>query len=292
MNADRKGTLTLFVMTEKGYYVLRHLLPTYAARISLVVVGSDSALENDYEESGIRHIRRADFRGVETEYALAISWRWLIDHPMEKLIVCHDSLLPRYRGFAPLVNALISGEPQIGVTAILGADKFDAGPVLAQSSSSITYPITISEAMIVIRKNYVECVEEVLKRVSQGQALQGVPQNEVLATYSVWRDARDYAIDWNLSAARIRRLVDALGSPYMGAYTRIEGKTVRICAVEEVPDCVIENRDVGKVLFMEDDRPIVICGSGLLKIKVAIQEDGECSRSLFPLTRFRIRFES
>jgi methionyl-tRNA formyltransferase len=71
---------------------------------------------------------------------MAVSWRWLIDHPAEQLIVFHDSLLPRYRGFEPLVTSLVNGETRIGVAALFGASEFDTGDVIVQSATASRIP--------------------------------------------------------------------------------------------------------------------------------------------------------
>ncbi len=292
------GSLTLFLMTAKGYHFLRHTVPKYKSLFGLVVVANDTAIQKDYEteildfclQHGIPCVKRNDLEIVETEYALAISWRWLIKHPIDKIIVLHDSLLPKYRGFAPLVNALINGEPQVGVSAIFGANDFDTGDIITQSKSSISYPIKINEAISIVNKNYLDCAETVLKTLLDGKKLKADPQNESLASYSVWRDEFDYAIDWSNSSSEIRRFVDAVGYPYKGAYTKLDGRVVRILSAEEAPDVTVENRHYGKVLFVDDGKPVVICGTGLLKIHDAVLEQDNQITPLLPLPKFRIRF--
>ena len=124
------SSAVLYIMTQKGFEVLRRLTSTYPAVIERVVIGKDSNIENDFSEEIAAHSRSAgiafDFRGAEPElrgdeYVFAISWRWLIKHPVERLIVFHDSPLPRYRGFAPLVNMLVNGEKEIGVERAVAA---------------------------------------------------------------------------------------------------------------------------------------------------------------------------
>lgn len=300
MPATPPHRLTLFLMTEKGHAFLEGTVQRYGHLFERVVVGSDKALDNDWEDEivalcqrhRIAHVRRAAFQGLEGDgYVIAVAWRWLIRHPPERIIVFHDSLLPRYRGFAPLVNALVKGEPEIGVTALFGHADFDTGPIVAQSRSRVTYPITIARAIAQVNADYLACAEAVLARLAAGEALVGTPQDESAATYSVWRDEDDYAIDWGRSAAEIRRLVDAVGPPYRGACTTWEGRRVRILAAEEVDDVVVENRDAGKVLFVRDGLPVVICGQGLLKLTEAFEETADGQREpLLPLRRFRVRF--
>ena len=285
-------------MTEKGYEFLRETSTKYKSLFNKVVVGNDKSIQKDYEEEiiafcvkeSINYVKKVDFKAVTSEYVIAISWRWLIKHPAEKLIVFHDSPLPKYRGFAPLVNALLNNEGEIGVTAIFGATDFDTGDIIAQSKSSISYPITIAKAIQLNNKNYLNCAELVLNKLLRGEEINATKQSENEASYSVWRDEDDYKINWSKSSADIRRLIDAVGFPYKGASTYFDGKLIRILKAEEYADVRIENRHYGKVLFVIEGKPVVICGKGMLKIIDAhIDEDGK-KIPLFPLSKFRIRF--
>lgn len=293
--------ITLLLMSEKGLRSLQALIASGKAdALREVIVGQDKAMENDYSEeirvlagsAGIPCYDRKSHPPILSQYAIAVSWRWLI--PVEKsaarLIVLHDSILPRYRGFAPLVNQLINGEPELGVTALFANDEgFDTGEILLQEKIRIAYPMKISEAISAVAPLYEKTILKLVSQISEGKPLQGIPQDEKMATYSVWRDAGDYHINWNLDAERIKRTVDALGYPFSGAASFVEGRLLRILAAEVVPDVKIENRDPGKVMFMRDGKPVVICGTGLLKIMEAKWADD--GTSLFPLEKFRTRFE-
>src|SRR5437870_2531640 len=119
---------TLYLLTRKGFEVLKAALlaKDYGRHIDLVVVGADRNTRRDYGEE-IRalcdqhHIawsRREEHRPNNSPFSLAVSWRWLINESATTLIVLHDSLLPKYRGFAPLISALVNGDKEIGVTAL------------------------------------------------------------------------------------------------------------------------------------------------------------------------------
>lgn len=301
MNSAPSGRgVTLFAMTQRGHAVLRHLCVRYRPLLDLVIVGADSALQDDFErpiielceKHGVAWRRRSDFSGGVSGYAIAVGWRWLIDHAPDRLVVLHDSLLPRYRGFAPLVNSLINGEPEIGVTAVLGAADYDAGDIVAAARLPVRYPIKISEAIALNERNYLDVADQVFGHLVAGRALPARPQAHEQASYSVWRDELDYRIDWTRTAAQIRRHVDAVGPPYKGASTTIDGWTVRVLDAVELPDVRIENRDVGKVLMLDQGLPIAICGSGLLKVVEAVVDRDGVLENLLPLPRFRVRFGS
>lgn len=296
--SDVGGIFTLFVMTNKGFVLLDHMIKKYKFLIDQVIVGSDKSLTNDYcteiiqlcEQNSIPFKRKSEFHELKTKYALAVSWRWMITIPEDRLIIFHDSLLPRYRGFAPLVNSLINEENFIGVTALFGNKEYDRGNIIYQSKSEVVYPITIEKAILINNRNYIICLDYICQSLLEGSEIKNYKQDESNASYSVWRDDSDYKIDWSKSASYIKRFIDAVGSPYRGSYTTFNGRILRITNAQEVPDVKIENRDIGKVLFIEAGYVIVICGTGLLKIIEAYWEGEDSARPFYPVDKFRMRF--
>lgn len=292
--------ITLFLMSKKGLAVLEEILDVLPSEDFSVVVGQDTQVGNDFspdilklcEKHGVRSCLRREHDGkISSDYAMAVSWRWLIDFPSDRLIVLHDSLLPKFRGFAPLPNALIKGERRIGVTALFGSEKYDRGDIIAQEPLDISYPITIGQAVEALSANYRSLARGIATRIARSERLTGQPQDDAEATYSIWRDAADYRIDWTTSASEIRRFIDAVGAPYGGARTSAAGAEVVITAAQEQTDVECVLRHPGKVIFVENGLPVVICGSGLLKITGGHILNGEKPMPLLPLARFRTRFE-
>lgn len=295
---DPMPKITLFAMTQKSHQLLVDTTPEHRALLHHVVIGKDSALDDDHsraiEAFCIENQIPCSFRDggapykVDTEYALAVSWRWMIDFPQDRLIVFHDSLLPRCRGFNPLVTALINGDSQVGVTALLGSDRYDAGPIVAQASMPVSYPIKIAEAINQIGRCYTDAAAQVFEQIASGAEIRGTPQDETAASYSLWRDADDYRLDWSRSNEELARTVDAVGSPYAGAETLINGTLAKVLNATALPDVLVENRVAGKVLWIDDGCPVVVCGSGLLRIDDI--RDAGSGVTLLPLERFRSRF--
>jgi methionyl-tRNA formyltransferase len=121
---------------------------------------------------------------------------------VKNLIVLHDSLIPRYRGYAPLVSALVNGEREVGVTALLGAPEIDHGDVIAQKSLAVCYPAKINDVIDRIAKLYSEIVLELVAQLKATGSVTATPQDHTRATYSLWRDEEDYNMDWTASAER------------------------------------------------------------------------------------------
>lgn len=210
----------------------------------------------------------------EAEWAMLVGWQYRVALPHDRLIVIHDSLLPRYRGFAPTATALINGDGELGVTAIRPVDEIDAGPILGQRRWTVEYPIKARDALERQAASTADLIAGLLGRIESG-GLEPVEQNPAEATYSLWRDSQDYTIDWRRSADEIRRTVDALGYPFEGARTRVDGEEVIVDEVCQVDDRYFERRDIGKIWMLGAEGPVVVCGSGCLRIIAARRPAGE-----------------
>jgi len=210
----------------------------------------------------------------QTDVVLVVGWQYLLHWPGDKLVVFHDSLLPRYRGFAPTVNALINGETQIGVTALRPGQRADSGEILAQAALDVTYPIKIATAFDRLSGCYQELGRRIVAMAEKGPLL-GTPQKESEATYSIWRSDDDYWLDWGWDAARISRFVDATGWPFSGARTRYLGDEIIVDNVTPIDDLAFELRHPGKIWALRGGRPEVTCGQGMLRIDEARFPDGK-----------------
>jgi methionyl-tRNA formyltransferase len=295
VTAPNLRNLTLFLMTQKGHAALQGIIARVGAdAVGAVVSCRDHGVRNDcYEEirgtckeAAIPFFDRRSNDSLLTDSALAVSWRWMI-RGVPNLVVFHDSLLPRYRGFAPLPNALINGEPMIGVSALFAGDDYDTGDIICQKSVRVEYPIKIQKAIDDLLPLYTELGAELASAICSGVELRGQKQDDSQASYSLWRDEADYQIEWSWDSERIARFIDAVGHPYLGARSNLNHEEVIIRESVVEPDVCVENRTPGKVIFMRGDHPVVTCGRGLLRIVRLEDREG---RSLLPLKKFRLRF--
>jgi len=294
---NKLSCFALYIMTYKGLQTLQAIIDhDYVELISYVVIGIDKNTLNDYsteiktlcEENNISSYLRNDNIPSKSKYIITVSWRWLIKDNSSKLIIFHESLLPKYRGFAPLVNQLINNEKIIGVTAIFGEREYDTGDVIAQEIMEVNYPVKINQVIANISQLYIQLILKVFNEYKlKGEILSSYKQNEEDVTYSLWRDEQDYIIDWSKSAEFIHRFINAVGYPYKGASTLMDGKKIRIIDTEPLPDIEIENRSFGKNIYIKDGKPVIVCGIGILKIIDAYYDDTKLS--IFPLKKFRIR---
>jgi methionyl-tRNA formyltransferase len=223
------------------------------------------------------------------DLVLLVGWQWMTKEVDRRFVVFHDSLLPRLRGFNPTVTALIAGETEIGVTAFSpsGGDPAlaDSGPIFGQEKISVHYPVTIRTVYEQLGSAYRRLADRVFEAAAAG-TLSFADQDAKDATYSLWRAEDDYQIDWAMSAEQIRRFVDAVGWPYLGAKCIVQGREIRIDRVEVLPDLTFVNRCPGKIWSLVGGVPEVVCGSGMLRILQARETDGSPVR--FSSLRLRL----
>lgn len=282
----------LLLAGKKGLVVLQRLVSNngYLSQINSVCIAKDTAVQNDYTKEIQTLVNKYNLKQFpalpSADYTIAIGWRKLIPD-FHNLIVLHDSLLPKYRGFAPLVASLLNKDDKIGVTAFFAAEEVDTGAIIDQRSCEIKYPITIADAIDKVSILYADTVEYILSLLHKELPL---PSSEQVGkiSYSIWRGEDDYRINWSWDAAYICRFVDAVGYPYLGA-TSLIGKKVKILECVEERDIEIADREnhVGKVFTIKNGFPVVICGKGLVRILDIRMENGE---SILPWTKLKTKF--
>ena len=277
-------SITLYLLNKKGYLCLANLLKQndFKNLIDKVVTANDKGNKEDYcdeitrlcLENKLKVYKKNESFTNTSEYSIAIGWIWLIKEH-NNLIVLHDSILPKYRGFAPLPNMLINGEKEIGATAIFANKEMDKGNIIFSEKTTIQYPLLIKDAIDKMSLLYMSLILKIFKNIASKKVLPYHIQNEKEATYSVWRDHKDYFIDWTKDAKYIERFVNAVGFPYDGAKTYVnEKEIITIHKVKALKTYKLENYAPGKILTYENEHVIVICGSNTLKILEAKDEHG------------------
>lgn len=301
--------LICFLMTDKGLSSLKYAIGRgYRENIGCVVSYNDKNTETDdsqrifayCEKHGIPHFVWFKVKDHLSDIivkhnitsAIAISWQYLIDLSIntflqDDLIIFHDSLLPKYRGFAPTVTAMLCGDKITGVSVIKASQHVDSGEIILQEKVDISDTDYIHNVIEKQSMTYAKSFVEIIDRLKEGHLL-ATPQDHAAATYSVWRSLEDCRIDWSLSALMIHTLVRAVSSPYPGAYTFLENKKIIINRAELLDkDINFAIRDFGKIWTIKEGNPVVICGNGMLVITDAVYANGE--KVTFNKLRVRMR---
>jgi methionyl-tRNA formyltransferase len=170
------------------------------------------------------------------DFMLAIGWYYMIPKSIRELAPkgctgIHASLLPKYRGGAPLVWAIINGEAETGLTFFYLDEGIDDGDIIAQKKFSIEPEDTIRELIVKTTDAALSVIKEYLPKISDGTAPR-IKQDHSKATVVPQRKPEDGLIDWNWDSKRIKDFIRAQTKPYPGAYTVIEGKKITIWDAE------------------------------------------------------------
>ena len=152
----------------------------------------------------------------------------LLDAPRLGCVNVHASLLPLYRGGAPVHQAIIDGQEKTGVTIMYMVKKMDAGDIISQKETPILENDTVGILYDRLSDLGAQLLKETLPSVLDGTN-QRIPQDESLVTYAPTLSREDERIDWNLSAKQVYNKVRGT-NPWPGSYTTYQGKTVKIWA--------------------------------------------------------------
>ena len=189
-------------------------------------------------------------------------WYWLFSEAILKLpkagfVGIHHSLLPRFRGGAPVVWALINGEPKVGSSIFQFTPGMDDGPIWGQVSVPVAHDDAIGEVLPKLEQAMLDGLKGILPGMLQG-TLAPVEQDHTQATYCSQRSPDDGWIDWNWTAERIHHFVRAQSRPYPGAFTWMDGKKLTILKARLFPD--IYDGPPGQVVRILNSEVIVTCG--------------------------------
>lgn len=283
----------LCLSTSKGYEVLKAAVEFLDGSRCVVCVAPEKHVAVTFDESirGVADEHQIPIVDIKEYLAdlpaliaregitdiVCIGWRYLVPHDVidalpGNLVIAHDALLPRLRGFAPLPTAILIGETRVGVTYLYPGAGVDDGDILWQAAVDLEPDETIGEAIRKIEPLYAQGARELFA----GRLTKAKPQDHAAATYSIWRDEEDYIIDWNRSAVEIERGVRALGTPYLGAQTLMGAERINIQQATVLDEMTFAIRQPGKFWKIDGEgRPHVICGEGMLRIDRALNELGQ-----------------
>ena len=235
----------VFAYHDVGVNCLQALLDT-GIQVDLVVTHHDDPKENVWfgsvaklcQEQQIPYIQPSTselvslapkIQALAPDYLFSFYYRYMI--PTE-LLSCakiaalnmHGSLLPKYRGRAPVNWAILHGESETGASLHIMEAKPDAGDIVGQAAVSIGPNETATDVFAKVSQAAVVVLKSVLPKLLKGQ----VPRQPNLlsqGSYFGGRKPEDGRIDWTQAAQQIHNLVRAVAPPYPGAFTEYQGQT-------------------------------------------------------------------
>ena len=195
----------------------------------------------------------------------------VLDMPKWGCVNLHASLLPRWRGAAPIQRALLAGDSETGVCLMQMAAGLDTGPVLWREA----LPIAEHETSATLHDKLMALGARMIVDALPRLPLPAVDQPELGVTYAHKLDKAEARIDWQHSAADIDRQIRAF-NPFPGAYTQWGGQVLKLWQAEVLPGCAPhEAAEIGQILAVDRETLIVACGQGQLALRVLQKAGGK-----------------
>ena len=225
----------------------------FAAKMSFPVF-QPATLRTGEAEARIREAG-ADVMVVAT-YGLILPRSLLYATPQGALNI-HASLLPRWRGAAPIQRAILAGDPETGITIMRMAEGLDTGPVLAQRR----IPIASDDDTGSLHDKLAELGAQMIVDALASRLGAGIPQDEGRATYAPKVTKEETFVDWSRAADEIERAIRAF-RPTPGVTAKLEGSPLKIWRASSVE----MQGTAGTLLRASDGSIVVACGRDAIEI--------------------------
>jgi methionyl-tRNA formyltransferase len=199
--------------------------------------------------------------------------RSILEIPPRGILNVHGSLLPRYRGAAPVQWAIARGETETGVTTMLMDEGLDTGPILLQRSVPILEEDTGGSLEEKLAAIGADLLLETLARLEQG-ALVPAPQDESRSTLAPRITREDGRVDWSWTARRIHDRARAF-DPWPNAWAQVDGAPLKLWKTLVVEDAIGESGEPGTILRIDAGGAHVACGEGTRLALLEVQSPGK-----------------
>jgi len=212
---------------------------------------------------------------IKAEVMVVAAYGLLLPKPVLQMpkygcLNIHASLLPRWRGAAPIQRAILAGDPETGITIMQMDEGLDTGLMLLKKSCPIAphdNAQTLHDKLALLGA---EAIGEALSKLQSGN-LNGEVQDSKLATYAVKITKPEAALDWNKSARELEQAVRAY-NPNPVAYSSLNGTIIKIWQASALD---IGKDEPGKVIEVNKQHIKVACGQGTLSIEVLQRPNGK-----------------
>jgi len=191
----------------------------------------------------------------------------VLDMPKYAPINVHFSLLPKYRGAAPVNWAIVNGEKETGVATMVMGEGLDTGDILLVEET----PIEKKAALDLLTELMETGAKLLVKTINEFENITPTPQNDDESCYAPLMKKTDGQIDWSKSADEIERIIRGF-NPWPAAFSSLDGKTVKFYSAD-----VLDNNkgnDAGKIFDASGKGFSVACGEGALRI-LDLQMEGK-----------------
>jgi methionyl-tRNA formyltransferase len=210
--------------------------------------------------------------GVVAAYGRILP-EWMLNAPRHGCINVHSSLLPKYRGAAPINWAVARGEHETGVTIMLMDAGLDTGPALLRRATAIGDEETAAELTPRLAELGAELLIEALSRLERGE-IGPEPQNDAEASLAPILKRQDGEVDWAMTATEIFNRLRGF-TPFPGCYTFFNGQRLEIVKARVEQGVDADKFEPGVVCETPRDSFVVACG-GATRLRVTeVQPEGK-----------------
>ena len=215
-------------------------------------------------------------RAQNVDFALVVAYGRILPEsvlsaPRLGCINVHASLLPKYRGAAPITWCVVRGEKETGVTIMQMDAGMDTGAILEQFPLPIGDSETAGELALRLARVGADAVRTSIPKILAG-ALSPVPQDDAASTLAPILKKEDGLVPWDKTAREVHDHVRGM-NPWPGASTPHRGKTLKLQSVRVAPDGHAAG-PVGQVVFADKHHVVVACGTGHVELLV-VQPEGK-----------------
>jgi len=213
---------------------------------------------------------QAEFQALNLDLAVVAAYglllpKVILDSPLKGCINIHGSLLPRWRGAAPIHRAILAGDQTTGITIMQMDVGLDTGPMILKKEIAIPSEITTSELHDQMAALGAEALIEALPGYMEG-SLKPTPQPDQGVTYAHKIEKSEGLLNFTESAEDFMRKVRAL-SPWPGVWFELDGKRIKVIQAE------MESGSLGPIGSVLDDKLSIQTGSGILR-PLKVQGEG------------------
>ena len=212
---------------------------------------------------------QADLRAADADIMVVAAYglilpQAVLDLPRFGCLNIHASLLPRWRGAAPIQRAILAGDTETGITIMQMDAGLDTGAMLSRT----VVPIGERDTAASLHDTLAAAgATAIVAALANYPTLAPVAQDDAQATYAAKLSKEEAQLDWRQPAAALARAVRAY-NPVPGAWTLLDGAPLKIWSAQAVADSgALKDADPGEVLRADADQLVVACGSGALVLQ-------------------------
>jgi methionyl-tRNA formyltransferase len=248
----------------------------FASQHGLTIHQPEKIKTAEARESFEQIFKNAD-AGIVAAYGRILPG-WMLEAPRYGCINVHSSLLPKYRGAAPIKWAIAHGERETGVTIMQMDAGLDTGAILVQCATAIGNEETVAELTPRLAEIGANLLIETLSKLERGE-ITPIPQNDAEASHAPILKREDGQVNWELSAQEIFNRLRGF-TPFPGCYTFFDSRRLEILRAKAEPaDIRFSQCSPGVVCEATKESFVVACSGGTMLRITEVQPEGKRAMS-------------